>query len=190
MAASTRMRAKHRDEDRDEWRRLRRIRELDEESNQLAREQVIYESTRSKRNINSKQVHENPRNDSKNSLGRDSAMQRREQYREWLGSQNIIDSIQNAEIEEIGLTDIPPRNKRPGYSGYPSTAESHVENRHATPGPSHPRTGTMAKDPCSTQNQTSDAHRTKTDSIFQPSPRKNRHQDNPGDSDDGSLSDE
>ena len=36
MAASARMRAKHRDEKRDEWRRLCRIRELDEESNQLA----------------------------------------------------------------------------------------------------------------------------------------------------------
>ena len=38
MAAHVRMRAKHRDEDRDEWRRLCRIRELDKESNQHARE--------------------------------------------------------------------------------------------------------------------------------------------------------
>src|SRR6202040_4404821 len=98
----------------------------------------------------------------KDSLGRDRAMQRCEHYQEWLGSQNIIDSIRNAEIEESGVTDIPPHNKRPGYSGYPSTAESHVENRHANPGPSRPRTGTTAKDPRSTQNQTSDFHRTKT----------------------------
>src|SRR3984957_21323461 len=42
MAASARMCAKHRDEKRDKWRQLRRIRELDEESNQLAREQAIY----------------------------------------------------------------------------------------------------------------------------------------------------
>jgi len=40
MAASARMCAKHRDEKRDERRRLRRIRELDEESNQLTREQA------------------------------------------------------------------------------------------------------------------------------------------------------
>src|ERR1700720_4288471 len=129
------MRAKH----RDEWRRLCRIRELDEESNHLAQEQAIYESTRSKCNIDSKQVRENPHNDSKNSLGRDRAMRRREHYREWLGSQNIINSIRNAEIEENGLMDISPCNKRPGYSGYPSTVESHGENCHATPRPSRPR---------------------------------------------------
>ena len=93
MAASARMHAKHRDEERAEWRRLHRIRELDKESNQLACEQSIYESTRSKCNIDSEQVRENPRNDSKDSLWRDRAMRRREHYREWLGSQNIIDSI-------------------------------------------------------------------------------------------------
>ena len=161
----------------------------DKESNQLAREQAIYESTRLKRNINSEQVRENPRNDSKDSLGRDPAMQRREHYREWLRSQNIIDSIWNAEIEDNGLTDIPPCNKCPGYSGYPSTAESHVENRHAIPGPSCPRMGTMAKDPRSTQNQTSNSRHTKTDSIPWPSPRNSHHQDNPGDPDNGSSSD-
>src|ERR1700720_3850923 len=63
--------------------------------------------------------------------------------------------FRNAEIEESGVMGIPPRNKCPGYSGYPSTAELHVENRHATPGPSRPRTGTMAKYPRSPQNQTS-----------------------------------
>ena len=115
--------AEHRDEERDEWRRLRRIRELDEESNQLAREQAIYESTKSKHNTDSEQVRKSPHYDSKDSLGRDRAMRSREHYREWLGSQNIIDSIRNAEIEENGLMDIPPRNKRPGYSGYPLTAE-------------------------------------------------------------------
>ena len=72
--------AKHRDEERDEWRRLRRIRELDEESNQLAQEQAIYESTRLKHNINSEQVCENPHNDSKDSLGRDRAMKRCKHY--------------------------------------------------------------------------------------------------------------
>ena len=36
MAASVRMCAKHRDEKRDEWGQLHRIRELDKESNQLA----------------------------------------------------------------------------------------------------------------------------------------------------------
>src|ERR1700722_14044381 len=50
--------------------------------------------------------------------------------------------------------------------------------------------GTMARDPRLPQNQTSDSHRTKTDSIPQLSLRNNRHQDNPGDPDDGSSSDE
>ena len=39
-----------------EWRRLHRIRKLDEESNQLAQEQAIYKLTRLKRNIDSEQV--------------------------------------------------------------------------------------------------------------------------------------
>src|SRR6202040_2865984 len=185
MAASARMRAKHRDEKRDEWRRLCRIRELDGESNQLAREQALYKSTKLKRNTDSEQVRESPRYDSKDSLGRDRAMRRREHYRECLGSQNIIDSIRNAEIEESGVMDILPRNKRSGYSGYPSTTELHVENCHAIPGPSYPRTGTTARVPCLPHNQTSDSHRTKTDSIPRPS-LNSRHQDNPGDPDDGS----
>src|SRR6202040_3625053 len=105
------MRAKH----RDEWRRLPRIRELDEESNQLAQEQAIYESTKSKRNTDSEQVHESPRYDSKDSLGRDRAVRRCEHYREWLRSQNIINSIRNAEIEESGMMDIPPRNYRSSW---------------------------------------------------------------------------
>ena len=64
----------------------------------------LLESKRyTKCNIDSEQVRENPRNDSKDSLGRDCAMRRREHYREWLGLQSIIDSIRNAEIEENGL---------------------------------------------------------------------------------------
>src|SRR6202040_4471961 len=104
----------------------------------------------------------------KDSLGRDRAMQRCEHYQEWLGSQNIIDSIRNAEIEESGVRDIPPRNKRPGYSGYPSTAESHVENHHAIPGPSRPRMGSTPKDPHSPPNQTSDSRHTNTDGFPRP----------------------
>src|ERR1700720_4577813 len=112
----------------------------------LAREQAIYESTRSKRNIKSEQVRKNPCNDSKDSLGSDRAMRRCEYYQEWLRSQNIIDSIRNAEIEENSMMEIPPCNKHPGYSGYPSTVESHDNNRNATPGPNRPRMTTMARD--------------------------------------------
>ena len=119
---------------------------MDEEYNQLAREQAIYESTRSKCNINSEQVCRNPRNDSKDSLGRDHTMRRHEHYREWLGSQNIIDSIRNAEIAENSVMEILSCNTHPGYSGYPLTVESHDDNRNATPGPSRPRTTTMVRD--------------------------------------------
>ena len=125
---------------------------MDEGSNQLAREQALYESKKSKRKINSEQVCEKPHNDSKDSLGRDHAMQRHEHYREWLRLQNIIVSIRNAVIEENGMMDIPPRNKHPGYSGYPSTVESHVKNHHATPGPSCPRTGTGKRPPLNTKS--------------------------------------
>ena len=78
MAASTRMRTEYRDEERTEWRRLYRIRELDEESNQLAQEQAKYESTKSNRKRDGKQVHVSPRNISKDSLGRDRTMRRHE----------------------------------------------------------------------------------------------------------------
>src|ERR1700720_921920 len=60
MAASTQMRAEHRDEERAEWRRLCRIRELDEESNQLAREQAKYELTKLSCKRDSEQVCKNP----------------------------------------------------------------------------------------------------------------------------------
>ena len=66
-------------------------------------------------------------------------MRRCEHYREWRGSQNIIDSIRNAEIEENRLMDIPSCTKRPGYSGYPSTKGSYDGNHNATPGPSRPK---------------------------------------------------
>ena len=71
MAASTRMRTEYRDEERTEWRRLYRIRELDEESNQLAQEQAKYESTKSSHERYSEQVRESPHNNSKDSLWRD-----------------------------------------------------------------------------------------------------------------------
>ena len=78
MAASTQIHAEHREEERAEWRRLCRIRELDEESNQLAQEQAKYESTKSNRKRDGKQVHVSPRNISKDSLGRDRTMRRHE----------------------------------------------------------------------------------------------------------------
>ena len=135
--------------------------------------------TKSNHKRDSEQVCKNPCDDSKDSLGRDHAMRRCEHYREWLGSQNIIDSIRNAEIEENGVMEIPPCNKHPGYSGYPSTVESHDDNRNATPGPSCPRTTTLARDLHLLQKQMSDTRRTKTDGTPWPSPRRNHHQDNP-----------
>src|ERR1700720_813033 len=89
-------------------------------------------------------------------------------------------------MEGNSVMEIPPHNKRPGYSGYPSTTGLHDDNHNATPGPSHPKTTTHSHLP---HNQTSDAHRTKPDSTPRPSPSSNRHQDNPGDPDNISSSD-
>src|SRR3984957_17793756 len=61
---------------------------------------------------------------------------------------------------------------------------------NATLGPSRPRTTTLVRDLHLLQNQTSDARHTKPDGTPQPSLRSNFHQDNPGDPDDGTSSDE
>ena len=56
------------------------IRKLDEESNQLPQEQGKYESTKLNCKRDCKQVRESPRDISKDSLGRDHAMQRHAHY--------------------------------------------------------------------------------------------------------------
>jgi hypothetical protein len=42
------------------------------------------------------------------------------------------------DIRKTGHSDIPDRNKRPIYPGYPRSEPSDHLNRNATPGPSHP----------------------------------------------------
>jgi hypothetical protein len=69
-------------------------------------------------------------------------MERTEHYREWLASQNYLDSLRKADIREIGKSNIPSRNKRAEYSRMPkhwrsAKAKKHkAEQRNATPGPS------------------------------------------------------
>ena len=73
---------------------------------------------------------------------RDTDMERTEHYREWLTSQNYLDSLHEADIHETGKSNIPSRNKRAEYSGMPKHWRSakakkrKAEQRNATPGPS------------------------------------------------------
>ena len=50
---------------------------------------------------------------------RDTDMERTEHYREWLASQNYLDSLREADIRETGKSNILSRNKRAEYFGMP-----------------------------------------------------------------------
>ena len=66
-------------------------------------------------------------------------IRRREHYREWLATQNVLDSMREADLRTDGQTVIPARNKCPAYGGYPLSDKSDPVDRNATPGPSRPR---------------------------------------------------
>ena len=73
---------------------------------------------------------------------RDMDMERTKHYREWLASQNYLDSLREADICERGKSNIPSRNKRAEYTGMPKhwrsakVKKKKVEQQNATPGPS------------------------------------------------------
>src|ERR1700683_5502518 len=83
-------------------------------------------------------------------------MERTEHYREWLSSQNYLDSLREADICEAGRTNIPSRTKRADYSGMPKhwrsakAKKQQVEQRNATPGNSRQKSG-KDKDPSKDQ---------------------------------------
>ena len=60
-------------------------------------------------------------------------------YREWLATQNVLDSMREADLREEGRTNIPTRDKHPAYGGYPRSEDTDPKNGNATPGPSGPR---------------------------------------------------
>jgi hypothetical protein len=78
---------------------------------------------------------------------RDTDMERTEHYREWLASQNYLDSLREADICETGKSNIPSRNKRAEYSRMPkhwrsAKVKKHkVEQQNAMPGPGHQKGG-------------------------------------------------
>ena len=69
-------------------------------------------------------------------------MERTEHYREWLTSQNYLDSLPEADIRKTGKSNILSRNKRAEYSGMPKHWHSakvkkcKAEQQNAMPGPS------------------------------------------------------
>src|ERR1700683_491332 len=87
---------------------------------------------------------------------RDMDMERTKHYREWLASQNYLDSLCEADICETRKLNIPSRSKRAEYSGMPKHWRSakakkrQAEQRNATPGPSCQRGG-KEKDPSKDQ---------------------------------------
>jgi hypothetical protein len=66
-------------------------------------------------------------------------IRRQEHYREWLATQNVLESMRQADIRDNGRSNIPVHNKQPAYGGYPQSESSGQQDRNATPGPSHPR---------------------------------------------------
>jgi hypothetical protein len=66
-------------------------------------------------------------------------IRRREHYREWLATQNVLDSMREADLLIDRRTIIPARDKCPAYGGYPRSEKSDPVDRNTTPGPSRPR---------------------------------------------------
>ena len=66
---------------------------------------------------------------------------RQEHYREWLATQNVLDSMRDSDIRAIGYSNIPSRDKQAAYGSYPRSNDSENHDWNATPGPSHPYNG-------------------------------------------------
>ena len=69
-------------------------------------------------------------------------MERTKHYREWLASQNYLDSLCKADICKMGKSNIPSRNKKAEYSNIPKywcstkVKKLKVKQQNAMPGPS------------------------------------------------------
>ena len=117
--------------------RKRRL-ELEAEAKVLRQEEEEFEKKR--KSLEKRRSREDVEENSVAS--RDTDMERTEHYREWLASQNYLDSLREADIRETGKSNIPSRNKRAEYSGMPKHWRSakakkrKAEQRNATPGPS------------------------------------------------------
>ena len=83
-------------------------------------------------------------------------MRRREHYREWLATQVVLDSMREGDITETGFSNIPARDKRAGYPGYPRSENSDHRDGNATPGPSRQRRYENQEDIHEARDRTSD----------------------------------
>ena len=79
-------------------------------------------------------------------------------YREWLATQNVLDSMCEADLREEGRTNIPVQDKCPAYGGYPRSEDTDPKNGNATPGPSGPR-GEMGQNRPRTHSDQDSEHR-------------------------------
>ena len=126
--------------------------ELKAEAKILRQEEKDYE--REQRSLEKRHSQEHVERHSMAS--RDMDMERTEHYREWLSSQNYLDSLREADIHKTGRTNIPSRTKRADYSGMPKHWRSakvkkrQVEQRNAMPGNSCQKSG-KDKDPSKDQ---------------------------------------
>ena len=108
---------------------------------------------------------------------------RREHYREWLATQNVLDSMRNSDIRATRYSNIPSRDKRAAYSGYPKSNDSENHDWNATPGPSHPYNGRHDNDDHDYDHDHSNSH-TITTPVY-----KRRQDKDPNDPDDSSSTD-
>ena len=149
---------------------------------QLYAEQEEYDTEQIRRNKDG----ENARRSSKRQrdislMGKE--VRRREHYREWLTTQNVLNSMRHSDIRAMGYSNIPSRDKRATYGGYPKSNYSENHDRNATPGPSHPYNRKH-------DNHNHDYDHDRSNSRTNTTPLHKRRQDNdPDDPDDSSSTD-
>src|SRR5882762_243090 len=148
QAASARLRKKHAAELM-ERRILRAHVTIADEINQLLDEQEEYDATRHNPIDTDRRNRHSSDGNKSNDLRRGKEMRRREHYIEWLSTQNVLDSMRYDDLRNTGESNIPDRNKRPAYGGYPRSDSVRCSRSNASPGPSRPRDNNnyMGNDP-------------------------------------------
>src|SRR6202167_3066714 len=133
LAASLCLRKEQEEREKAERRDLQRQRELRDEAEMLRREQEEYNTEQLRREKESETIRKPSERLRKAAQPSDAAIRRQEHYREWLATQNILDQMRESDLRAEGRTNIPSRDKRAAYGGYP---RSDTSGRNATAGPS------------------------------------------------------
>jgi len=120
-----------------------------DELNQLLDEQEEYDATHHNPIEMDKRNRPAPDGNKSDDLRRDKEMRRREHYIEWLSTQNVLDSMRYDDLRNAGELNIPDRDKRPAYGGYPCSDSIRHSKSNTSPGPSRPRDNNnhMGNDP-------------------------------------------